>query len=281
MVPGLISSPVGSIVRIVHRVSNNIDPAKQQELLSLGVVVGIGFETFLIDESSPSWEGIRYLIDKWHCIDYVETKFTASELATVDYLQVMPAWHHGYPQPEDDFPSPTYDLANYCQKCGIGKAQNAPFRMKREPNWGKKHILQLNWVFDEFFVLPEVWEGVFKPIGIGYLPVVQHRTGKELRTVVQLNINKMVQLDALIEEYPSKTCEVCGHKKYLPICRGYFPPFTTDPSCQLCRTREYFGSGGSAWNATIVANQLYRVLLERKLRGVVFNAMSKPSLFCP
>ena len=71
--------------------------------------------------------------------DIVRTEFNASERGNAEYLNVAPAWHHGYPQPEDDFAylSATYDLKEYCPGCGIGEKQVAPFRMKGEPKWGK------------------------------------------------------------------------------------------------------------------------------------------------
>jgi len=70
----------------------------------------------------------------------------------------------------------------------MGLVQKAPFRMRGEPKWGTKHILQMNWVFDEFFVRIEVWDKVFRKFGIEKLPVVQHKTDKPLESVVQLKV---------------------------------------------------------------------------------------------
>ena len=46
----------------------------------------------------------------------------------------------------------------------IGAKQVSPFRMKESPNWGRRSILQMNWLFDEYFVKPEVWNAVFQPL---------------------------------------------------------------------------------------------------------------------
>lgn len=270
-------------MRIVHRVSLTPSGSQQEKLTSLGVKVkGPGSPlirsiTFVIDENHRAWPEVKSLIKEWNALDFVITEFSVAELDAADFLQLAATWHHGYPQPEEDFGylKETYDLSDYCQTCGIGLTQIAPFRMKSEPKWGKKHIMQLNWVFDEFFVLPQVWEEVFKPIGVGCSPVREHRTGKELRTVVQLNIKDVAKSALSIKEYPSETCGVCGRKKYLPISRGYFPPFATDPSSQICRTQEYFGSGASAWNAIVVTSDVYRAIQGRKLAGVTFIPVSK------
>jgi hypothetical protein len=148
--------------------------------------------------------------------------------------------------------------------------------MKNEPKWGKKQILQLNWVFDEFFVHPAVWESVFQPLGVGRLSVVHHRTGKMLKTVVQLDIKDVAEsVLAVQEKYPSETCPICGRTKYLPISRGFFPPFESAQSSRLCRTREYFGSGASAWNAIIASAEVYRKIRDHSLAGVSFVPLSK------
>jgi hypothetical protein len=263
-------------MRILHRVSKNMDGAMQRELHRLGVEVGQGLSTFVIDESYASWPEIRELIARWQCLDIVSTEFTLSECADAENLKMGPTWHHGYPQPEGDFGylKKTYDLGTYCETCGIGKRQCAPFRMKREPNWGKRQILQLNWVFDEFFVLPEVWSEVFRPMQILSAPVLEHKTGKELRTVVQLEIKDVASSSLSLEgKYGSETCEVCGRKKYFPITRGCFPPFTNGPSSRICRTQESFGSGTSAWNGVMVNNEVYNAIHTQKLSGVSFTPL--------
>jgi hypothetical protein len=38
--------------------------------------------------------------------------------------------------------------------------------MKREPKWGHRGILQLNWVFDEFFVQVGEPASVFQAVGV-------------------------------------------------------------------------------------------------------------------
>jgi hypothetical protein len=81
----------------------------------------------------------------------------------------MGAWYYGYPQPEemnlaastgaDKFPylRRTYDFSEACVTCWRGKRQIAPFRMKKSPAWGRRSILQMNWLHEEFFVKPEVY----------------------------------------------------------------------------------------------------------------------------
>jgi hypothetical protein len=38
---------------------------------------------------------------------------------------------------------------------------------------------------------------------------------------------------------------------------------------------EFFGSGGSAWNALIVSADVYKTVCERKLKGFTFVPLAK------
>ena len=225
-----------------------------------------------VAEDDPRWERVQPLVKKYQLVDIAFTRFTDSELDHAKYLSMVPSWHHGYPQPEDHFGyrQITYDLTEHCDHCGIGARQTAPFRMKKAPNWGHRSILQMNWVFDEFFVQPDVWKAVFRPLGIGCRPVLLHRTGQELDSVVQLDIPKSVSLVMDATSHRFATCMFCDRRKYKYIT-GFFPsPQPTD--LQLFRSVQYFGSGAGADRAVLLTGALYRRIKEASLKGAEFHA---------
>lgn len=266
-------------MKILHRITITADSTIQGNLRRLGIEVEQGFATFEIDESNISWPELEPKLSVWQAVDVVTTTFTAGELKKAPSLRMAPSWHHGYPQPENDFGflAETYDLTDYCAECGVGKHQIAPFRMKGEPKWGKRHILQLNWVFDEFFVLPEVWERAFQPFGIGCRPVVDFRSGQNLQTVVQIDNTAIATSKLRIaENQPAEACTSCDRRKYLPISKGPFPSFVEEPTEPMLKTQEYFGSGASAWRAVIVSSALFQVVKEQKLNGVDFIPCVSP-----
>lgn len=174
-------------MRIIHRVSITPNESQRDTLLSLGLPLIestsplIRLVSFDIEEGDAIWPRVKALIDQWKPTDFVRTEFTQAECDTASFLWMLGS-EKGYPQPKGGFGylKATYDLSDYCAACGIGEKQRAPFRMKGEPKWGKKHIFQLNWVYDQYFVPPSIWEEVFRPFGIGRLPVLNHRTGEEL-----------------------------------------------------------------------------------------------------
>ena len=202
----------------------------------------------------------------------VTTEFSSAELRTAKYLHVGATSHRGYPQPEDDFAYKriTYDALDYCKHCGVGGRQVAPFRLRQAPQWGSKLIFQLNWVFDEFFVRPDVWSAIFEPLGIPCRSVVQNKTGAVLDSVVQLDITELVDLELDGCEY--EICSHCSRKKYLPFVRGYYPKPLQEIKGAAFKSNQWFGSGASAHKAVRISNELCRKITTSKLKGLYFDA---------
>lgn len=265
-------------MQIIHRISISSTPQIRSELGTLGVAIGeSGFVTFEVDESDIVWPSLQGWIAKRRAIDVITTKFSKQELADAVWLELTPDWHHGYPQPNEldfGYREATYDLTHYCERCGIGMKQKAPFQMKVEPKWGRRSILQLNWVFDEYFVTPEVWENVFSPHGIECRPVVNTK-GRELKTVVQLVAHEEVGIvtDGLAKE--DAACSSCGRTKYLPVARGPFPGLTSEPSTTMVKTKDYFGSGASAYQGVLISRAVGRTLMANNVRGASLRPVAE------
>jgi hypothetical protein len=255
-------------MQIIHRISIASSPEIRSELAAMGVVVGAsGLVTFEVDESHEAWPELQSWIVRRNAVDIVSTKFSKPELANARWLSLEPSWHHGYPQPDEDrfgYREATCDVAEFCTQCGIGLKQKAPFRMRAEPKWGRNGILQLHWVFDEFFVTPEVWSSVFHPNGVGCQPVLDLK-GSELKTVVQLVIQD--EVGVVVEGLATERCARCGRLKSLPVTRGAFPPLANEPSVRMAKTQEYFGSGASAHRGVLISQEVARALAAEKLRG--------------
>lgn len=257
-------------MRIIHRISFNSSPALKKELASLGLEVEEqGLVTFEVDESHPHWLELKVWAEQHRAVDFVTTKFTAREVSTAGWSDLCPTWHHGYPQPDEQYRKLIYELNDWCSQCGIGQRQKAPFRMKKEPKWGKKGILQLNWVFDEFFVKPGVWESVFRPHNIK-ARTVHNTKGVPLTEVLQLEITNDADIDVSCANLEGTECEQCGQTKYLPFTRGFFPPLVGSSQSRIVRIRQWFGSGYSAFNPILVSKELVADLLAHKVKGVSF-----------
>lgn len=270
-------------MKIVHRVAFCPNDSQLGEIRSLGIspkiddspltkrLTGV-FVWFDIDESHPAWPKLSAMLDEWDVTTFSGARFSEKDRHAAPFLE-LGAWAHGYPMPDLDFGylEATYDLADYCEKCGIGNRQIAPFRMKREPKWGKKHIMSLEWVYDELFVQPEAWERTFRPFGIGCRPVLHHKSGSKLQTVVQLDITATAASPLKIPaDQPTEFCATCGRTKYQPIQLGPFPGFETEPTEAMLKTREWFGSGAEARRPVIISSRLFRTMREHQIKGAVF-----------
>lgn len=273
--PASLGAPDG-LMEIVHRISFHSSEVKaiaEFGQLNIGLEVDGPLAQLIVNEAHPSWPAVRGIVLRHEVVDLVSTTFAARECLQADFLSIDGNWHNGYPQPEDDYEEVSYDLGNYCASCGSGKVQNAPLRIKSEPKWGRRSIMQLNWIFDEFFTKPEVWEAVFRPFGIGSRPVCNKSGEKEFETVVQLVFEGNSSLNTTGLAY--ETCLLCGRRKYLPNARGFIPR-PLDPPGQAFKSVEDFGSGGSSYKEVFISQQLYRAITEAKLLGAVYSPCAQP-----
>lgn len=265
-------------MQIIHRISVASNSDIQRELAHLGISVADGgFVSFDVDESNKSWPELEEWIARRRAVDVPSTKFSKKEIADARWLELVPDWHYGYPQPDEDvfgYREATYDVSNSCDRCGVGMKQVAPFQMKGEPKWGKRSVLQLNWVFDEYFVTPSAWALAFEPHGIECRPVL-NTTGGELRSVVQLVVRGEVAVvtEGLATE--EADCSRCGRTKYSPVARGRFPALKETPATAMVKTKEYFGSGASAHKRVLVSQAVARSLTAGKLRGASFRPVAE------
>jgi hypothetical protein len=269
-------------VKIIHHMGLRAGEQERAALLKAGVelpsgVRSLGMVSFEIAEDDPRWENIGALLERFRVFDTTRTEFSVAELGAAKYLGMVSSWQHGYPEPSDDgaYLKTTFDLTDYCRACGIGLRQVAPFRLKKAPPWGRRSFLQLNWMFDEFFVKPDVWTSIFQPLGIGCRPVVVAKTGARLDSVVQLDITEVCDLK--LEGVDGEECPSCGRKKYpyRPVLRG-FHPAPSNAAAPAFKSSQYFGSGASAFRAVLVSNSLYRKISDAGLKGVVFCACAEP-----
>ncbi len=250
-------------------------PEIAAELAAMSVKVKpSGYIGFNIDEADPHAMAIASWAHRRHIEVQVGTRLEPADLVATDWLELLPDWLHGYPQPDEGefgYLRATYDLSAYCEACGVGLRQVAPFQMKGEPPWGRRSILQLNWVFGECFVTPETWETTFKPFGVGRRPVTDRRH-RELTTVVQLVVEELVDVDGTGR--PVETCLRCGVVKIQPISSGFFPALRGVPVGAVCRTRQWFGSGAEARQPILVSQELRRAMIRDGVRGASFRPVA-------
>jgi hypothetical protein len=237
----------------------------------------LGLVSVELSESNPVWPIVFKASRGWNAIEQITTKFTQSEFRNASHLNVVSSWHYSYPMPDDDsgYLAITYDANSGCSKCGIGLQQKSPFRMKGEPKWGRNQILQLNWVFDEFFVTPEAYESVFKPFGIESREVINHKSERPLESILQLATDSLPNVPLVIDRPVDEYCSQCGQGKFNMHNKGFFPKLERKTNGNIVRSCEFFGSGGSAWRALIVSDKVYQAISAFNLKGIRFVPLAR------
>lgn len=230
---------------------------------------------FAIHSEDPSWPSIRQLLSDWGIESRVVIEYSENERRRSPYLQVRSGKGGIYPEPREDngWESATYDLSRYCSACGSRAKPVHPFQMSTEPEFGRSDVVSFLWVYDELFVRSQIWKRVFEPFGIESLPVISHRTGLPLDTVVQPSINDISRfpLDAR-DKWESFVCSACGQKKN---CGSqptpFFPHFAGNPEGHVFKTQELFGAGSISARAVVCSNELYRAIVSAGVRGFQFE----------
>lgn len=260
-------------MKIIYIIHNDWKKDQVKILASFGINVEVGFNRIDV-EDGPLYEKIEDYLNDWEVEKSVGTLYDKTDIKKSDLLVYVSVWPNGYPQPENvpGYINLTYNTDNYCKDCGIGAVQKEPFRIKKEPKWGEKKIFELNWVFDEVFVRKDIYESVFKVLGIECLPVLLTKKNTVIENTVQLIIPTINKNPLKLQEQLYEKCKSCGEIKYSPQIKGFFPAFKDNvaASLQIFKCAEFFGSGGEAHNKIFITKELLQKLNALKIKPLVW-----------
>jgi hypothetical protein len=179
-----------------------------------------------------------------------------------------------YPEGKVDYCIDTYELSNWCEKCGVGAVQNRPFRLARDFQQKRDQFFGLHWVFDELFCRPAIIPILNEAeiTGAAYLHPIYHKSGKTIDTTFQMKID-FVLAHGLFNDENAKYCPVCNRVKYLYPERNAisFSHKSFENVPDIVKSYEYFGSGGQAQRLVLASKKFYEVVKENKIHGLVFR----------
>lgn len=260
-------------MKIIHRIYNEWTKPQVEILKSFGIDIKTGAYSFDIEEGEIYDKINKSYLKKWEVERSGGTLYNDKDIKESELLVYVSTWVNGYPQPEDvmSYKKLTYNLYNYCHACGIGSVQKEPFRLRRAPDWGRKKMFELNWIFDEVFVKKDLYESVFRGMGLDYWPVLICKKETIIEDTIQLKI-PIVENSLLLENQPFEVCKKCGRKKYDPQIMGYFPGLKKEVPEQLkiFKTSEYFGSGGAADRRILIKKEVLNRLYELNVKSKVW-----------
>lgn len=274
-------------MKINYRLATHFDSNQKNTLKKYGINVEIGFDAFTILSTNKYFKEIKELFkDNWENRVLSDVVYDKKEYENADTYAIDAKKYLGHAKPDTEkivdtfeFPFDVYpqykgvfQIKAQSKKYGMLKGEQIGFyQMKGEPKWGKNHIGSLFDVFDDFFVKPDVYKNFFEPLGIESKPVLNFKTQKPLKTVVQivtqgvskykLNIDpKSINIVHNIEEWAIKKYVLKGDHKE--------PLFVGDNDYDFFRSQEYFGDGGMNLNNIYISKKLYNIITDNKLKGL-------------
>jgi hypothetical protein len=258
-------------MQIIYRYYGDWDSEQIKIMSHYGINLELGADSFEI-EKGKKHDDICEHLKKWGFIKNrgVNTIYDKRELNEVDILVYTGSWTNGYPQPEEtrEWMFDVYDTTGFCSECGCGCVQKAPFKIRRPVNWKNKHVFDLEWVHDEMFVKKEIYEQLFKPLGVCYWPVLLFKKDIILEDTVQLKIPEIAaNLDLNNQRY--EICGKCGRKKFINQFEGYFPGFINNqtPNIVIAKSTEYCGTGHMAFKWILLSQELRKKMTELGIRA--------------
>lgn len=267
---------------------------------TLGSVGGMEHRSieFIISETDPLFPVVAELAKRHDFYVQVGMYYNRQDIETAEWVYAA-AGEYQYPQPEDDlrYLEATYDTLDYCARCGTGKVQVRPFRLKRDFTQKSSRFLGLHWVFDEIFVRPEI-KALFEKEGIGgveFSHPVQHKSSQDIENVYQMVVQTIAGPGLVTEGLSTVTCKVNNEESHIegvgtlknrlgdyPYCgrvKYHYPRRDTikfrgeslRDLPDIAKSHEYFGSGAAANRLILARNRVVKVVKEYTLRGLTFT----------
>ncbi len=248
------------------------------------------FIEFYLYEDNPNFHNAKNEVDKYSIEPQIGTYYEKTDIDKAKWF-IVSTGEYQYPQPEENFGylKATFNLDHYCSHCGVGKIQNAPFRLRTEPKQQSNQFWGLHWEFEPIFLRQEAKNILEKEQvqGIRFSQPVLHKKNTAIEGFYQLHIDTV--LNKGFDNYNTKTitCKInneesnnsdpglhcCGRSKFHhPMIGGYlFNEIIFNPAHDIVQSYEHFGSGASANRLQIVSKRFKQLVDKGKLKGLSFT----------
>lgn len=226
-----------------------------QFLSQYGIKAKVGIMNIHLDNDEKYYAIRKHFEERWQPLiwshDGYLYEYSNEEFDNTDYF-ILTSWHNcGYPQPEWNYKSVSFDEEKICLECGCGRIQTNDLRVKKVSKHGFWTFF--SWLIDEFFVSEEVYNEVFAQYGIEKRPVI--KGGKELEGVFQLVI-PVIDEPLDLSGRRCWPCPICGRIKYDFVHKLYpFFPLHKNPLPGIYKTNEYFGTHSHQAQRTIIISK--------------------------
>lgn len=262
-------------MKIKHHIGGNWSSDQVNVFKKFNLKIKEGIDTVQIEESDIYFKLQPYL-EKWDVLDMRYPEFTKKELKESLLSAKIGNHSHGYPMPNvnGEYLKLTYDLNDYCENCGIGKKQKESFRLKNVPKQGKKRLFSLEWIFDECFVDKNLYNEIFKPLGIKSREVLSYAKNTPFDNTVQLILEETEEKLNIKDNF-TESCHKCGRWKYQPMPQDFYPKYE-NIIAPIFKSKDWFGTGAEARKRIFITQELREKLIEMKIEKSIWYTPTKP-----
>ena len=267
-------------MRIKHRFGfHNSESDVSNFLYNHGIIAKRQESVTILEifEDDKNFKIVNDMFDSHRILSIPEAVFSTSELDDTEWLSVRSTWRAGYPLPKDDmnFRFSTYDASSYCEKCGAGLIQRECFKLPKEPNWGSRNFLMLNWIHDELFISEKavtvLRNGEYS--GFSFKDVLD-KSGNSMQGIKQLYVVNNLNYGLCSESISKKmSCHRCGRVRYL-LNTGFinYSRITFENvQSDIIKSAEHFGEI-TCCHMLFVTKRLYKHIVQARLsRGLLFE----------
>jgi len=282
-------------MKVNHRISFNLRGRSRalKKFNRLGIKTWAieDMRFFDITEDDPRWPEVSKIIKKNKIPSVATADFSKEEILSAEWVWLHPVYfdEEMYPEPREEHKSwkkASFNYKDECQHCGIGLYQNAPIRLKGEPNLKGNDFLSVFWIY-LIFARPEVLDTMKKNDVTGFeiFPAINHSSDTPLETIRQMKVINELPTGLIADNLTRADVErmtadntfthepyPCGHIKYYGtdhVMMKYQKEVFSDCP-DLVRTSEWFGTGYAAIQLTLASAKFVRLYYENNWKGLLF-----------
>jgi len=218
--------------------------------------------------------------------EYRNWVFEDRELAEAKLLHMIQSGYWGYPQPENDYKSESYDMSEACPICGKPAKQIKPYLVKGPPKFGRNDILALNWTYE--FIVTDRLRTLIEDAeleGAEFWPLLNFKARTPLSGYMQLRVvhdlppMSKSTLFKIVSLRGVKTPCSCGRLGLMlervgehgPVSLPRFDRGVLNHAKDFNLTHEWLSEGFDANQWKIVSPRVYRLFKAHNIKGVRFE----------
>lgn len=213
-----------------------------------------------------------------------EREYTKRKMENTPLFMITPLHcRAGYPQPEKEYLSISFNSADGCPFCSNGRLQTAPLHLCDSIRLGKADITGVEWT-NELVVSARARE-IIEQAGVSgctFWELIAQKSNKPFEAVFQLKITG--QLPPMAEETvfsESQAVSVSGFT-FRPFCPNgcgekslkslpYYHAHDLENIPDFAVSSEWIGGGRGRFRLPFASQKVYRLFRENKLKGLRFE----------